>query len=86
MDKKKRTLIHTVVAYMLVSMLTLVVNSRKRKRRESISYEAEWTPNITHASTSYGQAQELAHMSNFRQELADQMWQDRENYMQQEDL
>jgi hypothetical protein len=53
---------------------------------EFIIPEAEWIPNITHASTSYGQAQELAHMSNFRQELADQMWQDRENYMQQEDL
>jgi hypothetical protein len=38
MDNKKRMLIHTAVAYMLVSMLTLAVNSRKRKRRESICY------------------------------------------------
>jgi hypothetical protein len=38
MDNKKRMLIHIAVAYMLVSMLTLVVNSRKRKWRESISY------------------------------------------------
>jgi hypothetical protein len=38
MDNKKRMLIHTAVAYMLVSMLTLVVNSRKRKWRESSCY------------------------------------------------
>jgi hypothetical protein len=38
MDNKKRMLIHTSVAYMLVSMFTLVVNSRKRKQRESITY------------------------------------------------
>ena len=39
--------------------------------------EDEWTPNIQHASTSSGQAQELLYMTNFRQEIADQMWEDR---------
>ncbi|XP_071681217.1 protein ALP1-like [Lolium perenne] len=53
---------------------------------EFIIPEDEWTPNITHASTSSGQAQELAYMTNFRQELADQMWEDRQNYMQQQDM
>jgi hypothetical protein len=53
---------------------------------EFIIPEDEWTPNITHASTSSGQAQELAYMTTFRQELADQMWEERQNYMQQQDM
>ena len=38
MDNKTRMLINSAVAYMFVSMLTLVVQSRKRKRRERITY------------------------------------------------
>ena len=38
MDNKTRMLINSAVAYIFVSMLTLVVQSRKRKRRESITY------------------------------------------------
>ena len=38
MDNKTRMLINSAVAYMFVSMLTLVVQSRKRKRRATITY------------------------------------------------
>ncbi|XP_037404921.1 uncharacterized protein LOC119267603 isoform X1 [Triticum dicoccoides] len=53
---------------------------------EYIIPEDEWVPNITHASTSAGQAEEHAYMVNFRQGLADQMWEDRQNYMHHQNM
>lgn len=53
---------------------------------EYIIPEDEWVPNITHASTSSGQAQEHALTTAFMEELADQMWEDRLNYMQQQNM
>ncbi|XP_024311468.1 protein ALP1-like [Brachypodium distachyon] len=48
---------------------------------EYIIPEDEWPPNINYASSSSGLAQEDAYMVNFRQGIADQMWQARENYI-----
>ncbi|KAI4971085.1 hypothetical protein ZWY2020_001999 [Hordeum vulgare] len=53
---------------------------------EYIIPEDEWVPNITHASSSSGQAHEHAYMANFRQGLADQMWEDRQNHMQGQNM
>ena len=38
MDNKTIFLIFTAVAHMFISMMTLVVQSRKRKRRATITY------------------------------------------------
>ena len=50
---------------------------------EYIIPEDEWVPNITHASSSSGQAHEHAYMVNFRQGVAEHIWADRQNYMEQ---
>lgn len=50
---------------------------------EFIIPEDEWVANINHASSSSGQASEHTAMVNFRQGIADHMWADRQNYMQQ---
>jgi hypothetical protein len=44
-----------------------------------IIQESDW-PIHTHASSSSGQASEHALMINFRQQIADQMWEDRQNH------
>jgi hypothetical protein len=41
--------------------------------------ESNNEPNHSHA-TSFGQASEHAFMVNLRQQIADQMWQDRQNH------
>jgi hypothetical protein len=46
---------------------------------EMIIQESDW-PIHNHASSSSGQASEHALMVNFRQQIADQMWQDYQNY------
>ncbi|KAL6842579.1 hypothetical protein ACP4OV_027423 [Aristida adscensionis] len=46
---------------------------------EMIIEEPTW-PIHTHATTSAGQAVEHAYMVNLRQQIADQMWQDRQNH------
>jgi hypothetical protein len=46
---------------------------------EMIIQESDW-PIHNHASSSAGQASEHALMVNFRQQIADQMWQDYQNY------
>jgi cytochrome oxidase Cu insertion factor (SCO1/SenC/PrrC family) len=38
MDNKAKFLIYTAVAHMFISMMTLLVQSRKRKRRATITY------------------------------------------------
>lgn len=48
--------------------------------------EDEWVPNINHATTTSGQASEHAHMVNFRQEIANQMWEDWQNYLQHNNM
>ncbi|XP_044385890.1 protein ALP1-like [Triticum aestivum] len=53
---------------------------------EYIIPEDEWVPNITHASSSSGQAHEHAYMASFRQGLADQMWEDRPNHLQGQNM
>ncbi|XBJ05571.1 hypothetical protein VPH35_024328 [Triticum aestivum] len=53
---------------------------------EYIIPEDEWVPNITHASSSSGQAHEHAYMVNFRQGVADQMWEDRQNHLQGQNM
>jgi hypothetical protein len=47
---------------------------------EFIIHEDEAMPNITHQSSSHGQATEHAFMVHFRQEIANSMWEDRQNY------
>ena len=53
---------------------------------EYIIPEDEWVPNINHASSSTGQAHEHAITVNFMQELADQMWEDRLDYLEQQNM
>ncbi|PVH62603.1 hypothetical protein PAHAL_3G335000 [Panicum hallii] len=36
MDKKQQLFIYTAAAYMLLSMMAMIIQSRKRKRRESV--------------------------------------------------
>jgi hypothetical protein len=36
MDKKQQILVYTAASYMLLSMMVMVIQSRKRKHRESI--------------------------------------------------
>ena len=38
MDKRRKLLIFGAAAYMTISMMALIIESRKRKRRQSISY------------------------------------------------
>jgi hypothetical protein len=47
---------------------------------ELIISETEWAANPIPSTTSSGQAADLAYMVNFRQELADAMWADRQNH------
>jgi hypothetical protein len=46
---------------------------------ELIMDENDEVPNITHSTSSHGQASEHAFMVNFRQEIANTMW---EHYQQ----
>jgi hypothetical protein len=48
---------------------------------EFIIPEYAWVANINHDTTTSGQASEHTQMVNFRQGIANQMWEDRENYM-----
>jgi hypothetical protein len=45
-----------------------------------IIHEDEAMPSITHQSSSHGQAIDHAFMVNFRQEIVNFMWEDRQNY------
>lgn len=47
---------------------------------EFIIPEDEEVPTISHERSSHGQAVEHAFMVNFRQEIANTMWQDQLNY------
>ena len=47
---------------------------------ELIIPESNWVPNYNYATTSSGQASEHAFMVNLRQEIASQMWVDRQNH------
>jgi len=47
---------------------------------EMIIEESEPVQNYSHASSSTGQATEHAFMANYRQQIADQMWEDRQNH------
>jgi hypothetical protein len=47
---------------------------------ELIISETEWAANPIPSTTSSGQAADLAYMVNFRQEMADAMWADRQNH------
>ena len=47
---------------------------------ELIMPEHNWIPTYNHASSSSGQAREHAFMVNFRQQIANHMWEDRQNH------
>jgi hypothetical protein len=47
---------------------------------EFIISEDEAMPSITHQSSSHGQAMEHVFMVHLRQEIANSMWEDRQNY------
>jgi hypothetical protein len=48
---------------------------------EFIIPESEIMPSITHQRSSHGQVQDLAFMVNFRQEIANAMWEDHQHNM-----
>ena len=48
---------------------------------EFIIPETNYIPNHNYADSSSGQASEHQHMVNFRQGIANAMWQDRQNYL-----
>jgi hypothetical protein len=47
---------------------------------EFIIPEDEELPTITHQTSTHGQATDHSFMVNFRQEIANTMWEDREHY------
>ncbi|WVZ50451.1 hypothetical protein U9M48_001702 [Paspalum notatum var. saurae] len=47
---------------------------------EFIIPEQNWMPTYSHASSSSGQEREHTFMVNFRQEIANRMWEDRQNH------
>jgi hypothetical protein len=42
MDKKQQLFIYTAAAHMLLSMMAMIIQSRKRKRREPVAYIQGW--------------------------------------------
>jgi hypothetical protein len=69
------TQVDTVVAYCIIYNWVI-----EDELDELIISDASWVPNQNYASSSSGQATEHIFMVNFKQDIANQMWVDRQNH------
>jgi hypothetical protein len=69
------TQVDTVVAYCIIYNWVI-----EDELDELIISDASWLPNQNYASSSSGQAIEHIFMVNFKQDIANQMWVDRQNH------